>query len=272
LFVQVIAKDSAFAPAHAGLANAYAFMSTAYRGISLETALPIMRPAAMTALQLDPLLAEGHAAMGWVHSYDRDWTNAEKAFQRAIELNPSLAQIYTSYSLSTLQPLGKTDEALRLLHEAAQNDPLSLDVRREVAEVQLIAQRYDEAVETFRHVYSIDRNFPFVGLYFARALAMAGRVGEASSLENVGPLGMAILHARSGRIAEAKKLTDATGNPYSEAIIYAVMDDRERALEALDRVAASAPHRLGRLLNFPELIGLRGDPRFAALRAKIGLP
>jgi eukaryotic-like serine/threonine-protein kinase len=272
LFAQVIAKDSAFAPAHAGLANAYAFMSVPYRGVSFDTALPIMRSAATTALKLDPLLAEAHAAIGWVWAYDHGWTNAEKAFQRAIELNPSLTQIYTSYSISTLQPLGKAEQALRFLHEAAQSDPLSLDVQREIGEVQLMAQRYDEAIETLRRVYARDRSFPFVGFYLARALAMVGRAREASSLENTGPVGTAILQARTGRLTEAKRFAEETPNPYAAAIVYAVIEDHEHALEALEQVAVSAPHRLGRLLNFPELVGLRGDPGVAALRAKIGLP
>jgi tetratricopeptide (TPR) repeat protein len=63
--------------------------------------------------------------------------NAERAFQRSIALNPSLTQVYTSYSISTLQPLQKYEEALRLLQVASERDPLSLDVRREIGEVEL---------------------------------------------------------------------------------------------------------------------------------------
>ena len=74
-----------------------------------------MRPAAVKALQLDPLLAEAHAAMGLLYSRERDWQNAQRSFQRAIDLNPSLTQTYTNYATSTLMPLGKLDEAERLL-------------------------------------------------------------------------------------------------------------------------------------------------------------
>jgi hypothetical protein len=110
---RLFATDAAFAP-HTPTGDCIRLLSTPNLGISLEAALPIMRPAAMTALQLDPLLAN-IPRWGWLYSYDLDWANAEKAFPRAIELNPSLMQTCTSYSLSTLQPLGKTDEALRLL-------------------------------------------------------------------------------------------------------------------------------------------------------------
>jgi TolB-like protein len=272
LFGQVIAKDSAFAPAHAGLANAYALMSTPYEGIPFETAYPIMRPAAVKALQLDPLLAEADAAMGWVYSYERDWVNAEKAFQRAIELNPSLTQIYTSYSISTLEPLGKHHDALRLLQTASRHDPLSLNVQREIGRLQFSAGRYQEAIETLRRIYAIDPDFPFVTMYLARALMMAERLSEVSSLANTDRMAMALVYVRTGQRAEAQKLVAVMGNPYTEAVVYAVMADEDRTFAALERVANSAPQRLGRLLMTPELRVLRGDPRVVALRKKFGLP
>jgi serine/threonine protein kinase/cytochrome c-type biogenesis protein CcmH/NrfG len=272
LFEQVVTKDPAFAPAHAGLANAYAFLSTPNVGIPFETAYPIMRPAAVTALQLDPLLAEAHAAMGWVYSYERDWANAEKAFQQALTLNPSLTQIYTSYSISTLQPLGKHDEALRLLQVALQNDPLSLDVQREIGQVQLLAGRYEEAIETLQRAYAVEPDFPFVSFYLARALMITGRLADASLLERAGAVCRAHAYTMTGQRAEAEKLAAAMDNPYAEAMVYAFMGDKERTFEALERVATSAPHRLGRLLMAPELAGLRGNPRVVALRRKFGLP
>jgi tetratricopeptide (TPR) repeat protein len=143
LFQQVIAKDPAFAPAYAGLAIAYALRSVPSGSpIPFEAAQPIIRTAAVKALELDPLLADAHTARGWVYSRELEWSSAEKAFQRAIELNPSLTQTYTSYSISTLRPLGKPDDALRFLRVALENDPLSLDVQREIGEVQIQAGRY----------------------------------------------------------------------------------------------------------------------------------
>ena len=115
LFEQVIEKDASYAPAHAGLADAYAFMSMEIQGVSPEAALARMRPAAMKALELDPLLAEAHATMGVLHSRDREWDQAQRSFDRAIELNPTLTSTYTSYSISTLIPLGKLGDAERLV-------------------------------------------------------------------------------------------------------------------------------------------------------------
>jgi len=277
LYQQVIDRDPAFAPAYAGLADAYAFVSvpTYARAVTPEEARAIMQSAATKALELDPMLAEAHAAMGWVYSRDRDWANAEKAFRRAIELNPSLTHAYTSYSLSTLQPLGKRREALRVLDVARRNDPLSLDVQREIGVVQFFDGQYPQAIETLGRVYATDPDFAFVDMYLGRALTFGGRAAEAwPLLDKPGQVQYrALLYVMSGRRDEAEKA--AAENqlyPYRQVIIYAALGDGDRALEALERTVAFEPQRVPLLLMSPELAGLRDDPRYVAFRKKFGLP
>ena len=55
-------------------------MSINYPACAPDEAFAIMQPAAQKALQLDPLLAEAHAAMGVVLARDRKWKDAEAAF------------------------------------------------------------------------------------------------------------------------------------------------------------------------------------------------
>jgi TolB-like protein len=273
LFERVVARDPGFALGHAGLANAYAFMSFPYRGVAFETAYPIMRAAALKAIQLDPRLAEAHAAMGWVYSYEHDWVNAERAFQQAIDLDPSLTQAYTSYSISTLQPLEKYDQALQRLQEALRHDPLSLDLQREIGLVQLFSGRYAAAVETFRRVSEVEPDFPFVHEWLARALILTGSVKEALPLLEPGVPYLALGYVIAGRRAEAESFAAAwEGYPFRLAVISAALGDTERALAALERAAISEPHRMGRLFIEPEMAALRGHPRFAALRKRFNLP
>jgi TolB-like protein len=280
LFRQVIAEDPAFAPAYAGLANAYPFLTmTAYAGgVYLERAQSVMRPAAAKALQLDPLLAEAHAAMGAVYSFDRDWTNGEKSFRRAIELNPGISLIPTTYSMWTLRPLGRLNEAEQVLRAAMQSDPLSLDVRRELARVYVQAHRYEQALAEIEHLQSIDPDFPNVDDDRGRALMFAGRLPEAIRVLEGPPGGWsdaALAHAyvRSGRRADAEKLALAErGYPIPQAGVYAALGDKDRALHALNRALIREPHRVAWVLAYPEMAGLRGDPRFAALRERLNLP
>jgi TolB-like protein/tRNA A-37 threonylcarbamoyl transferase component Bud32/thioredoxin-like negative regulator of GroEL len=276
LFEQVIASDPAFAPAYAGLVDAYAFMSMEIQGIPSETALSRMRPAAVKALEIDPLLAEAHAAMGLLHSRERGWENAQRSFQRAIELNTTLTRTYTNYVTSTLIPLGRVDEATRLLEEALRADPLSLDVRRELAMVQIIAGRYEEAIANLERVQAVDPDFPFARLFLARALTFGGRLPEALRLwerSKAEPhFWMAHAYVMAGRRAEVEKIAAAADHPLHLAIIYAALGDGDRALLALDRAADILPQRVGLLMMYPEMASLRGDARFAAIRRKLGLP
>lgn len=293
LFDRVIAKDPAFAPAYAGLVNSYAFMSMSPYGrigiqpiggpsrgasvyrISSEVARSEMRAHAVKALELDPLLAEAHAAMGWVHARDLEWANAERSFQRALELNPTLTQIHVDYSLSTLRPLAKQREAERLLKLAMTSDPLSLEVRRELANLQLETGQYAEAVANLQHALTRDPDFPAPNL--ARALTLAGRLPESIALlEKQGPGAqqyLAFAFVKAGRRAEAERLAAANREfPFREAIIYAALGDKDRSFEALERMAVNEPQRLGLTLMFPEIATLRDDPRYAALRKKLRLP
>jgi predicted Zn-dependent protease len=213
--------------------------------------------------------------MGWVYSYEHDWTNAERAFQQAIGLNPSLTQSYTSYSISTLQPLRKYDEALRLLREAARYDPLSLDVQREIGQVHLFSGRYAEAVDAFRSVVEVEPDFPFAQAFLAKSLAFAGKAEEAiAPLElDRGSPWLAYAYVATGRRAEAEKLAaEFSAHPYRLTVISAALGDTRRATEALEQAALSEPHRVGRLLIEPELAALRTHPRVAAVRKKFGLP
>jgi hypothetical protein len=80
-------------------------------------------------------------------------------------------------------------------------------------------------------------------------------------------------YSRSGRREEAEELAiDLSTRPIQQALIFAGLGNKERTLEALDRVAVVGPVRIGLILSQPELALLRGDPRMKALRKKVGLP
>jgi tetratricopeptide (TPR) repeat protein len=238
-----------------------------------------MRPAAAKAIELDPLLAEAQAAMGMTYARERDWENARKSFDRAIELNPSLTQVHTNYSISTLLPLGKSDKALELLEAALAADPLSLEVRRQLAMTEIIAGRYDDAIANLRYVIGVDPDYPFANLQFARALTFSGRAAEAVAFAESQPTQpewrrwLSHAYVLSGRRAEALRIAAAhrIEHPYRQAIVYAALGDKERTLDALERAADVLPHRTALLLVYPEMHFLHGDVRLAAIRQKLNL-
>jgi tetratricopeptide (TPR) repeat protein len=291
-FQQVIAIAPDFAPAYAGIADAYAYMSMlTYQGMQVAKAQGLMRTAALKALELDPDLAEAHAAMGLVYARDLAWGNAERHFEEAIALNPTLSQVYTSYSSFMLRPRREFDKAERLLKTAMERDPLSLDVWRELAQLYFTVGRYDEAIDLLQRIRAVDPKLPFADVFLARALACRGRVDEALALydviESEGPAGassslrgpegvaqyLAYAFVKAGRRSDAQRLAiDNADYPYRATLIYAALGDRDRAFEALAQTAEREPQRIPLLLTWPEMAPLRGDPRFSAVGKRFGLP
>jgi TolB-like protein/tetratricopeptide (TPR) repeat protein len=280
-FQQVLASAPDFAPAYAGIADAYAYMSLpTYQGMPVAKAQGLMRTAALKALELDPDLAEAHAAMGVVSARDLDWASSQHYFQQAIALNPSLSQVYTSYSFFTLRPLRKFDEAERLLRQALQSDPLSLDVWREMAELFFTVGRYDEAISLLERVRAVDPQFPTAGVIIARALVVAGRIDEGLAVYDAidsaaagVPHYRAYAYVKAGRRSDAEKLAAENREyPYRATIIYAALGDLDRAFEALNHTAEREPQRVPLLLTWPEMASLRADPRLEAVRKRFGLP
>jgi tetratricopeptide (TPR) repeat protein len=281
---QAIASDPSFAPAYAGLADAYAAASEDIRGpwrptaISVDDAVVLIGRAAETALRLDPLLAEAHAAMGLLHSRRRDWQKAVESFRRAIDLNPTLTHVQSSYSITTLVPLGRLAEAEDGLQRALRNDPLSLSLQRELAWLQFITGRYEDAVRGLERILAVDPHFATVDVRLARALTFAGRPAEAlrvleSKREQPGVQHwMARAYVMTGHRAEVERLAGRHDHPLRLAVIYAALGDHPHALEALERAATVMPHRVAMLLRDPEMATLRAEPRLAAVQRQLGLP
>src|SRR5436305_1777420 len=100
LFQDAIAKDPSFAPGYAGLAAAYAYRSGTVESDPADLAR--MRTAAEKAIQLDPLLAEAHDALGIAYAREAKWKQAEKSFRRALELDPNRAKSYGDFVMDLL--------------------------------------------------------------------------------------------------------------------------------------------------------------------------
>lgn len=280
LFEQVIANDSAFAPAYAGLATAYGWLSLTPRSFPPDEAYAKMRASAEKALQLDPLLAEAYASMGLVYARDRNWQDSERAFQRSIELNPSLSESRQNFAMSALFPVGKLEEAVRQLRKAVELDPLSAGVRDSLDHVLVSAGRYDEVLENCRRILRENPNDNAAEQLFARALMHKGRLNEATAIfekqdragtGSPGFLGYA--YAMAGRRADAEKVAAKYPNwPWVHVLVYAGLGDKDRTFQSLEKMAAIHDPRVGAYLTYPETALLRSEnKRLTEFRQTLGM-
>jgi TolB-like protein len=271
---QAIAKDPSFAPAFAGLGLAYAIRSIQFPVDHPPDELIKMRATSEKAIQLDPLLAEAHEALALAYARDGQWEQAENSFRYAIDLDRNSSSTHADFAMWFLWVLGRNKEALEHLAIAEKTDPLSPQVQTVLALVLISAGRFDEAVE---HCGKMSADDPGKDQCLARVRLGQGRTGEAIELladdhtpPSPGFLGYA--YARSGRRDEAEKMVAASHYATEQALIFAGLGDKDRALEALDRMAVLGPQRIGMYLNYPELSLLRDDLRLKAFRKRVGLP
>ena len=231
--------------------------------------------AAERAIQLDPLSADAYDALGILYSRQAQWQQAENSFRRALELEPNNSLTRDHFAMYLLLPLGRIDDAIQQGRLAENSDPLASHVHALISYSLISAHRFDEAAPYCAKVLPSEK---VLGQCLGRIRLGQGRIGEAIQFFTAHPdpadPGAFLGHAlgRAGRRDEAEKLAASTTNPLTQALIFAGLGDKERTFEALDRMTALGPVRIGRDLNFPELDLIRGDPRVKALRKKVGLP
>lgn len=289
-FQQALTLDPHQGAAQAGLADTYCLMVDA--GVDSPARLfPRARQAAEAALALDPGMAEAHSARATVlFLHDRDFTAAEEAFLRALELEPRYAPAHRLFAFM-LSALGRHDEAVAEAERALELDAYSLQAHRDLGEILLLARRYDQVIDRMQATLTLDPDFPDAHLKMGYAWFFLGRPAEAyaafrAAFEGLGlapELLVRLDQAFAGRgLAEVFRLTAQAmeedtlrSNPRSltdRAVLYGAAGDRERALAALQQADARRDPNLLWLAVAPYADPLRSDPRFARLVAHLGLP
>jgi len=183
--------------------------------------------------------------------------------------------------------LGKTfghwSEAERNLRSAIARDPLNSYAHFNLGEVLYLAGQYADAETVFRHLLELTPNFAWTRPYLAKTLLVEGKPQAALSVlepidENARNDFLSEVLWANHRELEAdaalQRLISKFGgtNAYLVALNYAYRNDKEPAVQWLNR--AYVQRDLGLLLmnNEPLLRNVVGDTRVQALRRKLNLP
>ncbi len=296
--LKATSQDPNFALAYVGLADAYN-IGNIIGVYSPKDSLPEAKAAATKALELDPSLAEAHAALGMELShYEFDFPGAQREFLKAIEVNPNSAYAHLFYSNCYLSPMGRTSEAIAENKKALELDPLSLPINNFMGMTYMFAGDYEKAYQQFQHTIAMDPTFPLAHEYFSFLLAEMGKYEEAikeneksellggSSPEDAAAEATTLLHAlkTGGGKGFWQKNLDLTlqvlkqrrGGFVAASVVaasYARAGDKDKAFEWLDKAYAERDGEDITLLKCdPSFRNLRGDPRFADLLRRMGLP
>jgi tetratricopeptide (TPR) repeat protein len=287
-FQQGIDKDPNYAQAYAGMADCYSSLGT-YSVLAPRDTFPKAKAAALKALALDDSLAEAHLALAFVlHLFEWDWSDAEKKFKRALQLNPANAETHHWYAWYLMR-VGQVKEGLAEMKLAQEMDVLSLPINSSLGTAFFYAREYDRAVEQLLKALEMDPNFAEAHralgeTYQARAqyddaIAEYQRASILSggSAPIVAHLGN--VYAAAGKKGEARKLLSELQqlgkrtyvSAYDMASIHVGFGDREQAFEWLEMAYGERSYLLAEIKNDPRMDSLRSDPRFIDLLRRIGL-
>ena len=284
LFQQALAEDPTYAIAYADLSSAYA-LSLNYRyevGIDGYPLAARSLAAADRAIELDPLLAAGYAARGYVSAIVGAPTELVSAdFERAAEQQPNQASV-ASWSARVLARTGQFEEAIASAALASRLDPLASGRHVAVASLSLQLGRYAEALAAGRMASALEPDLVMGRSLQARAHLLAGFPERCLELD-LGPHEVLRAHClyEAGQTETALTIVDSVTTALNGgaaegpstftdvllvedlACFYAWLGDADASLEWIRRAFALSPMGMEpRLLGSAFFEPVRGSDDF----------
>jgi len=224
IFQDVIAADPDYALAYAGLADCYSVLAS--RGsLPIHEALPKAREAAQKALELDPTLAEANASLALIEwLFEHNVERAAALFRKAIAQNPNYATARHWYA-NLLSDLGRPSEALAEMKRALALDPLSPIINMALSAVLWESGQFSEALEQHRRAQALAADFVEGHVSLAAVLQTAGRWAEAE--------------AELNKALDLDPESSAVRRAFAEHLAF--LGRCDEALEALHKVLVMEP-------------------------------
>lgn len=288
-FQQAVQLDPGFALAYAALADAHT--TRGYLGYVPPVAtFPVARPYALKALELDPSLAQAHAALAYIKFYfDWDWAGAREEFRKAIGLDPADPTSH-QWNAVYLLAAGQPEEAFREVQAAHKLDPLSLAINTDIGFHHYYTGRYPEALAQLQSVLEMKGDFMLAHLWLARTYLEMGRLDDALAAtafaEQRAREWPVLVAARGYTLAVAGRKEEARAvlremealsktrfvTAYGVALVHAGLNQKEEAFRWLEKAFEERSHWLVWLRLDPRWNNLRRDPAFAEMVARMKYP
>jgi serine/threonine protein kinase/Flp pilus assembly protein TadD len=253
MFARAIVIDPQYARAYAGVADCCSFLYMYWD--SVEDNLNEAEAASRKALELDPELAEAHAAGGLAFALKKNFPEAQKEFEAAIRLDPKLYEAYYFYARTSFQS-GNLEKAAELYEKASRINPDDYQAVSLLVAVYYGLGRDAEAAATEKRALQLIEKHSERHPDDARALYLG-----AGILARLGD------HAKSYEWARRALASDPeeTSILYNVACVYSLLGRTEDALGCLSKVMEHGTFFKNWAAKDSDLDSLRSDPRFIAL-------
>src|SRR6266478_2548443 len=282
-FDQAIRIDPDYALAYAERSEAWTFIGDLAIG-EKKDAWAAAKYDAEKAVEVGPNLAEAHAALGWVRFFS-EWKFSEglAELRRANELAPANPTA-NDLLARVLAYVGQVQEAEKLARQAIELDPLAFVARGNLARILLAEGKLDEADAQARKAAELQPTGAASHRWQVLVAIQRGdgetalREAQLEPNEAYRRFELALAHyARGDRPAADAALSEMIARDrnllaYQIAEVYAWRGETDKAFEWLQISFDNRDTGTLSLLVDPLMRGLRDDPRYKNLLAKLGLP
>ena len=253
MFARAIVIDPGYARAFAGVADCCSFLYMYWD--SSEDNLNEAEAASKKALELDPELAEAHAASGLAFALRKDFANAQKEYERAIQLDPKLYEAYYFYARTLFQS-GDLTRAAEMYEQAARLNPDDYQAVSLLVGVYHGLGREAEAESTERRALRLTEKHVELHPDDARAWYLG-----ATILVRMRDNKRGFEWARRALEIDPEEMSIL----YNVACVYSLLGRTEEALSCLGKVMEHGTFYKNWAAKDSDLDALRSDPRFQAL-------
>ncbi|HVR25949.1 MAG TPA: winged helix-turn-helix domain-containing protein [Candidatus Polarisedimenticolia bacterium] len=186
--------------------------------IPSEEGFRLAREAVERALALNPNLAEAHTQMGRIkRQLDFDWAGGDASYQRAVELEPGNPEA-VSAAASSAAMVGRFDEALRLNRRAVDLDPLNAGSWEILAETEFFMGQLNQAVADCKKALELNPDVFPGPLMLGKIYVLQGRPQDA--------------------LPEIERVRDEPQRAFLYAIAYYALSRKEESDAALSELIA----------------------------------
>jgi Tol biopolymer transport system component/serine/threonine protein kinase/tetratricopeptide (TPR) repeat protein len=285
-YYEAIALDPDYAAPYTGIADYYNWLGV-YGVMPSAECFAAAKEAAAKAVELDPHLAEAHAALSFATlALDWDRKTAEDLIKRAIELNPNYATAH-QWNCLHLASEGRFEEAVREAGRALQLDPLSPGIYQSLGMALYQARRFPDSIKQLHRSLELDPNFVLSRWVLGWALVETREFEESIAelkratllTDNSPPIlaALGVAQAAANHKSEARRIlakleraaTKRYVSPYHLALIYTKLGETEQAFASLERAIAMRDAWMIWLGVEPQFDPLRSDSRFSQLLGRV---
>jgi TolB-like protein/Tfp pilus assembly protein PilF len=288
-FQQAIEKDALYAPAYAGIADAYCLLAIYFgpNPVKRASMFEKAREMAKKALDIDSNVAQAYATLAMIEvQQDRNIFEAERSLKRAIDIDPTLVVARQRYAF-ILAKMGRLDESLNEIQHAVESDPLAALANSNLAYILYLSGQYDRSVEWCIKALELDERsglaIATLGLCYLQKGLNKEAIEEFYSFykdADQNPHAIEFLgyaYATNNRRRDALKMVSKlktiseynASALYGMAIIYAGLGEIDKALSIFEEALSSKAYRQYILRFDPRLQRLRNIPRFEKIAMEI---